>query len=122
MSAKTPEQVNEMLLDALTRGDIDTAIELYEDDAVFITAEGQVSGKAAIREVLEGFAAVKPKFDIKVKETAVSGNTALTGNNWSLTGIGPDGEALEMSGSSYEVLRRGKDGSWRFIIDNPDAP
>jgi len=37
-------------------------------------------------------------------------------------GTDADGNTLEMSGSSYEVVRRGTDGRWRFVIDHPDAP
>ena len=121
MPAKSPEQVNEILIDALSKGDIDTAISLYEADASFVTAEGTVQGVDAIRPVLEGFAAVSPNFTINPKSTVQTGDVALTGNNWSLTGKDADGNPLEMSGSSYEVVRRGADGNWRFIIDNPDA-
>ena len=121
MEAKSPEQVNAMLIEALTRGDIDAAIALYETDASFVTADGVVTGLAAIREVLTGFAAVSPDFTIDAKPTVVNGDIALTRSNWRLTGKGPGGEALEMSGSSCEVLRRGADGNWRFVIDNPDV-
>lgn len=121
MNAKSPEQVNELLIDALTRGDIDSAVGLYEADAKFVTAEGVVTGKTAIRNVLEGFISVAPTFRLRPKATVRNGEIALTGNNWSLTGTDQDGQSVEMSGSSYEVVRRGSDGNWRFVIDNPDA-
>lgn len=121
MPANTPEQVNELLIDALSRGDIDTAITLYEPDASFVSAGETVTGTAAIRAVLQGFAATKPVFTIKPKPTVQSGDVALTGNHWSLIGTDAQGEPLSMSGSSYEVVRRGADGNWRFLIDNPDA-
>ena len=121
MPAQTPEQVNEQLIDALTRGDIDAAIELYEPDASFVNAGEVVTGQVGIRAIMEAFAAVKPKFDIKPKPTVQSGDIALTGNNWSLTGTDASGNAMEMSGSSFEVVRRGADGNWRFVIDNPDV-
>lgn len=120
MSAQSPDQVNEQLIEALTRGDIDTAIELYEPDASFVNAGEIVTGLAGIRAIMETFAAVKPKFDIRPKPTVQSGDIALTGNNWSLTGTDVSGNAMEMSGSSFEVVRRGADGNWRFVIDNPD--
>lgn len=120
MSAQSPDQVNEQLIEALTRGDIDAAIELYEPDASFVNAGEIVTGLAGIRAIMETFAAVKPKFDIRPKPTVQSGDIALTGNNWSLTGTDVSGNAMEMSGSSFEVVRRGADGNWRFVIDNPD--
>ena len=121
MHANSPEQVNELLIDAISRGDIDGAVSLYEDDASFVTADGVVTGLDAIRDVLAGFASVSPTFSINPRPTVVNGDIALTSSSWSLTGTGPDGEALEMSGSSCEVLRRGVDGNWRFVIDNPDV-
>ncbi|MEM7541607.1 MAG: nuclear transport factor 2 family protein [Pseudomonadota bacterium] len=121
MPAKTPEQCNSLLLDALTQGDLDAAMALYEPDASFVTEQGVVTGDA-IRAVLEGFAGIKPSFDYTPKPSVVNGNIALTGNNWTVTGTDPDGNAVEMSGSSAEVLRQGADGNWRFLIDNPNAP
>ena len=121
MAAKTPEQVNEQLIDALTRGDIDAAIDLYEPEASFVNEGEIVIGTMAIRGILEAFAAVKPEFKFKAKPTVQSGDIALTGNDWSLAGTDAEGNPLEMSGSSYEVVRRGADGNWRFAIDNPDA-
>lgn len=121
MSAKTPEQVNELLIEYLSEGNVDAAVELYEDDASFVTAEGTVTGKTAIREILEGFTSLKPRFQIRPKPAVQNGNLGLTGNHWSLTGTDADGQPIELSGSSYEVVRRGPDGNWRFLIDNPDA-
>ncbi len=71
--------------------------------------------------MLEAFAAVKPRFRIEPKPTVRSGDIALTGNHWSLTGTDGDGNPIEMSGSSFEVVRCGPDGNWRFAIDNPDV-
>ena len=121
MEADSPENVNELLIGAISRGDIDSAVGLYEQDASFVTADGVVTGADAIREVLTAFAAVSPTFSVTPKPTVVTGDIALTGSNWSLTGTGPDGNPHEMSGSSCEVLRRGADGNWRFVIDNPDV-
>jgi len=78
MKAETPNQVNELLIEYLTNLDVDSALELYEEDASFVTADGTVTGKAAIREVLEGFTALKPKFTIWPKEVVQNVDIALT--------------------------------------------
>lgn len=44
------------------------------------------------------------------------GELAMLSNRWTLT-IG--GEA--MSASTAEVARRQSDGTWKYVIDNPDA-
>jgi len=121
MKAETPNQVNELLIEYLTNLDVDSALELYEEDASFVTADGTVTGKATIREVLEGFTALKPKFTIWPKEVVQNVDIALTGNHWSLVGTDGDGQSVALSRSSYEVVRLGADGNWRFVIDNPDV-
>ena len=121
MPARTPEEVNERLIDALTRGAVDAAIAMYEPEASFVNEREVVTGHTAIRAILEAFIAVKPQFKIEPKPTVQSGDIALTGNHWSLTGTDAEGNPMQMSGSSLEVVRRGSDGNWRFVIDNPDV-
>jgi ketosteroid isomerase-like protein len=41
--------------------------------------------------------------------------------DWSITGTGPDGKPAKMEGRSAEVARRQRDGTWLFLIDNPNA-
>ena len=57
MPAHTPEECDLLLFKTIDMGDLDAALELYESDAVFVVAPGQVvTGHAAIREVLRGMA------------------------------------------------------------------
>jgi ketosteroid isomerase-like protein len=48
-----------------------------------------------------------------------AGDTAVLSGQWKLTGRGPDGTAMEMTGRSVEVLRRQADGTWLFVLDHP---
>jgi ketosteroid isomerase-like protein len=72
---------------------------------------------------MQGYVAAKAKFSVE-KVIAIPGeddNIALT----SLVGIvhltEPAGKEVTMKGQSMEVVRRQPDGTWRFIIDNPNA-
>ncbi len=121
MAPQTPEGCDVQLIDALTRGDVDAAVALYEPEASFVNEGQVVTGHAAIRAVMEAFVATRPQFTWEPKPTVRTGDLALTGLNWSLKGTDPDGKPIEMGGSSFEVVRRQPDGSWRFAIDNPDA-
>jgi ketosteroid isomerase-like protein len=38
--------------------------------------------------------------------------------DWSIDGTGPDGEHVHLEGSASDVVRRGADGRWRYLIDN----
>ena len=121
MSAQTPDDVNRILIESINNGDVETALALYEEDAVFVTAEGAATGRAAIRQVIEAFIGLKPQLTMEAKETVQSGDTAMTRGVWKLHGTDPDGNALEMSGRSVEVVRRQADGSWLFTIDHPNG-
>ncbi|GIJ45547.1 hypothetical protein Val02_24330 [Virgisporangium aliadipatigenens] len=37
---------------------------------------------------------------------------------WALRGSGPRGP-VDLSGTATDVARRGPDGHWRYLIDNP---
>ena len=121
MTAQTPTQVNDRLIEAINNGDVESALAMYEADAAFVTAEGTVTGTDAIRKVMESFIALKPKITMVAKEAVQTGDIAITGGTWSLTGTGPDGAALEMGGRSVEVVRRQADGTWLFAIDAPSG-
>lgn len=121
MPARKPEDCDLLLAEAINRGDLEAAVALYEPTAAFVQGPGQVvTGHAAIREAMNAFAALKPTLKIEVTATPNGGgDIALLRSKWSLTGTGPEGKPVTMSGNGTEVVRRQADGSWRFIIDNP---
>ena len=121
MPAKTPDEVNKLLIESINNGDVDSALALYEESAAFVTAEGTAIGHDAIRGVLEAFVATKPNLTMEPKETVATGDVAITRGVWNLDGTGPDGEPIKMSGRSMEVVRRQADGNWLFAIDHPNG-
>ena len=42
-------------------------------------------------------------------------------NDWRMTVTGPDGNAAESSGKAIEIVRRQADGSWKYVVDDPNA-
>jgi uncharacterized protein (TIGR02246 family) len=110
-----------MLIEAAHAGDIEAAVALYEPDASFVQDSGEVvTGQAAIREVMKGFLALKPRFSLKVDSVqSGDGTLALTRATWSLTGTDSEGKPVSMAGRSAEVVRRQGDGTWKFVIDHP---
>lgn len=81
----------------MNEGNVDAALELYDEDAVFAAQPAQVvREQSQIREALEGFAAMKPALTgeiVKVLETA---DHAIVLNTWNLKGTSPDGSPIEM--------------------------
>ena len=106
---------------AFNAGDLDGLMALYEPDAIVIPQLGAepVKGTSAIRSALEGFLALKGKVELETKHVVQHGDIALLRSAWRLKGTGPDGKTVEMAHGSAEVVRRQRDGSWRYVIDHP---
>ncbi len=122
MPARKPEEADLLVIEALNAGDVERALTFYEPEATFVPEPGKAAtGLAAIREVLNGFVALKPRLTIEVPQVVGSGDVALLCSRWTLKGTGPDGSPVDMAGQGAEVVRRQADGTWRFIVDNPFA-
>ncbi len=121
MPARKPEECDLLLIEAAHAGDVEAAVALYEPNASFVQDSGEVAtGHAAIREVMKGFLALKPRFTMKVDAVQNGdGTLALTRSTWSMTGTDPEGKSVTLGGHSAEVVRRQSDGTWKFVIDNP---
>ena len=123
--ANTPEDTSRLLGEAITSGDIDAALSMYEPDATFAMptgfGEGSVTGHDALREALGGFLALNPELTVNPEKKLVSGDTAMVIGNWTLKGHGADGNDVDASGRYVAVIRRQPDGGWRFVIDNPNG-
>lgn len=121
MSAKRPEELDRLFAQSLSAGNLDALLALYEANAALAAQPGMVvTGTQSIREALQAFIAMKPTLTILESKTVVqTGEIALTSARWQLTGSGPDGSPVTMSGHSAEVVRLQADGTWRFVIDSP---
>ena len=78
-----------------------------------------VSGKAALREALAGFMALKPVLTSEGYQVVESGDLALYCIRWSLLGTDAEGNSIQMNGSSSDILRRQATGNWLIAVDNP---
>lgn len=123
--ANTPEDTGRLIGEAITSRDIDAALSLYEPDATFAMpagfGEGSVTGADGLREAFSGFMAMSPELRVNAEKTLVSGDTALVVGNWTLKGRDPEGNVVDATGRYADVVRRRPDGSWLFVIDNPNG-
>lgn len=91
-SATSPEQCDELIVNALNSGDVNAALELYEAEASFISGPDEIAiGKDAIRLVMNDFVALKPTLELKVLSVTQSSDVALLKSRWQLEGTDPDG-------------------------------
>jgi len=123
--ANTPEDVSRLVGEAITSGDIDAALSLYEPDATFAMptgfGEGSVTGLDGLREAFGGFMAMSPELKVNPEKSLRSGDTALVIGNWTLKGRDANGSDIDTSGRYADVVRRQSDGTWLFVIDNPNG-
>ncbi len=119
-AAQHPEDTITSFSALLVEGDLDALVDLYEPDATFVPQPGTVvTGRDAIRDALRSFLALRPRMTGEIEKVLRTSDIALVANRWTLTGIGPDGDPVELSGVSADVLRRREDGRWGIAVDDP---
>jgi ketosteroid isomerase-like protein len=85
-----------------------------------VPSPGQaVTQKPAIRSALQQFLAAKVPIKLTVRQVFESGDTALLIVDWSMNGTTPDGKAMDLAGSGSDVVKKKKDGTWVYVINNP---
>lgn len=121
MPAYKPEECDLRLMEAVERGDLDSAVELYEPDAIFVVSpDNVVTGRSEIRAVLAGMAAGGiGSIDAVTVVPSTDGTLAVTRTKGHVTTVGPNGEPVTMPFHSVEVVRKQSDGTWQFVIDDP---
>ena len=120
MTQPSPLDTINRLTEAINRGDLEAALDLYEPDAVLVAQPGQIArGHAGIRDALARFVSLKPTLRGQSQQLVDSGDIVLYCSRWTLTGTSPDGGKVEMAGVSSDILRRQSDGRWLIVIDNP---
>ena len=120
LSTATPEQVLDSIVRGINSGDLESLVQLYENEAAFATQPGSLAhGVPGVREALAGFISMNGTLDLEVTRVLEVGDLALVIGVWSFDGTGPDGEPVRLEARNADVLRRQPDGTWRFVIDNP---
>jgi ketosteroid isomerase-like protein len=113
-SHDAPTQVIETFLAAFNAGDAAALEFAYERDAVLVPRPGiAVTGpdRAAANEYLLKLGS---PMQAKLRHAYVVDDIALLIVDWSIPGT-------EISGTATDVARRGEDGVWRYVIDNPNG-
>jgi ketosteroid isomerase-like protein len=113
MSAKCPEDICRLFQQAMTAGDIDAVLRVYDPEAVFLNRAGEVKKGEGLRQELAPFVAEKALFDFNIKQVIRSGDIALMHTEWQVSSPQP------MSVYAIEVARRQPDGTWRWLIGDP---
>lgn len=109
--ATHPEELSRLIVERLNAGDVDGLVALYEPDAVLKLPDGQIAtGSHEIRRAYEHLVADRPRFEPGTQRwTLRSADLALTSSR------------LATGAVTVEVARRQADGTWLWVIDQPDV-
>lgn len=102
-------------------GDAQAVAELYESGAVFVPPGGPPARTpAAIERANAAFLGLGLPITVRPRDVQVTDDgLALLVVDWEIEGTGPDGEPVRIAATATDVARRGPDGRWRYVIDNP---
>jgi ketosteroid isomerase-like protein len=109
--ARHPEDLSRHFVQRANRGDAAGLVALYEPDAVLTLPSGQLArGHAEILAAYKQLLAGRPQFRAgEPRPTLMVGELALTSTR------------LDSGAVTAEVARRQPDGSWLWIIDDPNV-
>ncbi|MCU1235318.1 MAG: hypothetical protein JWP63_3285 [Candidatus Solibacter sp.] len=120
MSATPPAEIHELFQAAFNARDLQAVLDLYEPDAVFVSGPGTFAiGRDAISELFQAFFSRKPVMRLETASVIQNGDLALLQGKWVLIGAGAEGDPIQVTGTSHEVVRRQSDGRWLYAIDDP---
>jgi ketosteroid isomerase-like protein len=115
-----PALLPQVFAAAFSSGDPDAVERLFEPEALFVTAPGSTVAGADRRRAHAEFLRLGLPIRLTLRHCYVSGDLALLIGDHLIEGVGPDGP-VRMAGTATDVARRGPDGRWRYVIDNPSG-
>jgi len=102
-------------------GDADAVNAMYTEDAIGVWDPGKpLTGQARKDRVAE-FLSRGPTVDATVRQSFVTKDIAMLIVDWTIDTTSVEGEPEHLEGAAVDVLRRGEDGKWRYVVDSPYA-
>lgn len=115
----TPEDVIPSLLERFNSRNLEAMMALYAPEAVFVAKDGRtITDRNEFAALFQHDMNLGLPLKANVRHVFVGGDTAQIVLDWSIEGTGPDGKGVDLGGSASDIVRRGADGVWRYIIDN----
>jgi ketosteroid isomerase-like protein len=127
--ARRPEEALELVAQALSDGDLEAALAQYEKGALLAywpqgrpradepTPRGASDHGDDVRQALTSFMALRLPLSVRITTVLESPELALVICERRVSGTGPDGEQVRLSGHGCAVLRPQPDGAWRIAAD-----
>lgn len=114
-----PEGVISSLVERFNSGDVSALMELHDSQSVFVENDGRtLRDRAAIAARLERDLKLGLPLEATVRHVFMAGDIAQIVVDWSIDGTDQGGNQVHLAGSACDIVRRGADGFWRYLIDN----
>ncbi|TMQ99165.1 DUF4440 domain-containing protein [Actinomadura soli] len=117
--ADRPEDVPYVFAERFNSGDAAALAEVYEDGAVFVPEPGAPLTGADAHAANAQFMELGVPITVRPRHVYTAGDLALLIVDWVIDGMDRDGSVVHIEGTATDVARRGSDGHWRYVIDNP---
>lgn len=117
--ATSAEQQPHAFAAAFNTGDPDAIERVYEYACVLVSSPGNPTTGADRREANARMVSLGLPIKVTPRHVYVADDIALLIVDWRIAGTTPDGDEINIEGTATDVARRGDDGTWRYIIDNP---
>lgn len=117
--ADRPEDVPAVFAERFNSGDPDALAQVYEDAAVLALDPATPLTGADAHAANGRLQALGVPIAVRPRQVHTSGDLALLIVDWTIEGTDRDGQAVHIEGTATDVARRGPDGHWRYVIDNP---
>lgn len=112
-----PEGSVASLLERFSSGNVSAMMGLYAPEAVFIAKDGRIiTDHAEIAADLEGDFSLGLPLKPKARHVFVADDVAQIVLDCSIDGAGPDGKHGHLGGSASDIVRRGADRLWRYLM------
>ncbi|QXJ26027.1 DUF4440 domain-containing protein [Actinomadura graeca] len=117
--AVRPEDVPAVFAERFNSGDPVAVAEMYESGAVFVPDPGSALTGRQAHDANRRFVDLGLPITVQPRHVYAAGDIALLIVDWVIHGADRDGRVVHIEGTATDVARRGQDGHWRYVIDNP---
>lgn len=117
--AERPEEVPAVFAERFNSGDATALAQVYEDAAVLVPQPGTPVTGTDLHAANGRLQKLGVPISVRPRHVYRNGDLALLIVDWVIDGTDRDGQAVHVEGTATDVARRGPDGCWRYVIDNP---
>ncbi|MFF1274667.1 YybH family protein [Streptomyces marokkonensis] len=117
--ADLPEDLPAVFAERFNSGDGAALAQVYEEAAVLVPQPGTPATGPDLHAANGRLQELGVPITVRPRHVYRNGDLALLIVDWGIHGTDREGRAVHVEGTATDVARRGTDGRWRYVIDNP---